>query len=198
MAQEIASLLDSIQVKEPAMIAGLSMGGYVALEFFRQFPERVKALGLFSTKAVADTPEAREKRLKTAEQIRQGGLEAFAKTMAPNLVGKSPLQSNPLLVREIKDMITSNKPEGVAAALLAMAERSDSTGLLGSIKCPTLIIAGDEDTLIPFLEAETMHRQIAGSQLHILPAAGHLVNLEQPEAFQKIFEKFLVQKLYGL
>ncbi len=195
MAQEVARLLDSMKVQEPAMIAGLSMGGYVAFEYFRQFPERVKGLGLFSTRAGADTPEAREKRLKTADEIRQGGLESFAKIILPNLLGKTTLESNPKLIRKITGMISSNNREGVTAALLAMAERRDSTDLLGSIKCPTLIIAGDEDTLIPFSEAETMHRQIAGSQLHSLSKAGHLVNLEQPVAFQKIFEKFLIQKL---
>jgi len=191
MAQEVARLLDSIKVKEPAMIAGLSMGGYVAFEFFRQFPERVKGLGLFSTRAGADTPEAREKRLKTADEIQRGGLESFTKTILPKLVGKTTLESNPELVHEITGMITSSSREGVASALLAMAERRDSTDLLGSIKCPTLIIAGEEDALIPFSEAETMHAQIAGSQFHLLPKAGHLVNLEQPAAFQQVFEKFL-------
>ncbi len=193
MAQEVGRLLYSLNVKEPAVIAGLSMGGYVTFEFFRQFPERVKALGLFSTRAGADTPEAREKRLKTAEQIRRDGLESFAKTILPNLVGKTTFESNPELIREITNIITLNNREGVSAALIAMAERRDSTNLLSSIKCPTLIIAGDEDTLIPFSESETMHTQIAGSQFHLLPRAGHLVNLEKPAAFQKVFEEFLIQ-----
>ncbi len=193
MAQEIARLLDSINVKEPAMIAGLSMGGYVAFEFFRQFPKRVRALGLFSTRAGADTPEVREKRLKTANEIQRKGLESFAKIILPNLVGKTTIESNPELIREITGMISLNNREGVANALFAMAERRDSIDLLASIKCPTLIIAGDEDALIPFSESETMHTQIANSQFHLLPKAGHLVNLEQPAAFQKVFEKFLIQ-----
>ncbi len=195
MAQEVAHLLDSINAQEPAVIAGLSMGGYVAFEFFRQFPKRVKALGLFSTKSGADTPEAREKRLKTAEQIKREGLESFTRTMVPNLVGKTAFGANPELIREITTMISSNSPEGVAAALVAMAERRDSTDLLHSINCPTLIIAGDEDVLIPFSESVAMHKQISGSQFHLVPKAGHLLNLEQPTEFQKVFEKFLIQKL---
>jgi len=195
MAQGIARLLDSINVKGPAMIAGLSMGGYVAFEFFRQFPGRVKALGLFSTRADADTPETREKRLKTAEKIRLEGLESFAKTILPKLVGKTTLESHSPLLGEIGAMISSNTREGVEDALLAMAGRRDSTDLLGLIKCPTLIIAGEEDQLIPVSEAEAMHAQIRGSQLHLLPSAGHLVNLEQPAAFQNVVEKFLIQKL---
>lgn len=193
MAQEIASLLDSINVKEPVMISGCSMGGYVAFEFFRQFPKQVKALGLFSTRSGADTPEAREKRLKTAGEIIQDGLESFAKTISQSLVGKTTLQSHPKLVPEITGMITSNNREGVASALRAMAERRDSTDLLTSIECRTLIIAGEEDALIPFSESKMMHRKIVGSQFHLLPKAGHLVNLEQPTAFQKIFEKFLAE-----
>lgn len=195
MAQEIVRLLDSIQVKGPVVIAGLSMGGYVALEFFRQFPTRVKGLGLFSTRAGADTPEAREKRLKTAEQIKKDGLESFQKAIVSNLVGKTTQESNPARLRDLSGLMTSNTREGVAAALVAMAERQDSTDLLDSIKCPTLIIAGDEDTLIPFSESEIMHGRISGSQFHLIPKAGHLVNLEQPAAFQKVFEKFLIQKL---
>jgi len=195
MAQEIAGLLDSIKVTEPAMIVGLSMGGYVTLEFFRQFPERVKALGLFSTRAGADTPEGREKRLKTAEQVRKEGLEAFTQKIVPGLLGKITLESNPGLVRDITHRVSLNNREGVADALMAMAERQDSTGLLSSIHCPTLIIAGDEDTLIPFSEAEDLHAKIAGSQYHLIAKAGHLANLEQPEAFDKILEKFMAQKL---
>ncbi len=195
MAQEVARLLSALNVKESVVIAGLSMGGYVALEFFRQFPERVRGLGLFSTRAGADTPEAREKRLKTAEEIPHDGLETYAKKVLPNLVGKTTLESNPELIREIAGMIYSNTREGVAAALLAMAQRRDSTDLLGSIKCPTLIIAGEQDTLIPFSESRMMHGQIVGSQFQVLPKAGHLINLEQPVAFQKVFEKFLTENL---
>ena len=195
MAQEIGRLLYSLNVKEPVMIAGLSMGGYVAFEFFRQFPERVRGLGLFSTRAGADTSEAREKRLKTAGEVMQDGLESFAKKTLPNLVGKTTLEFNPKLTGEIMDMISSNNREGIAAALFAMAERRDLTNLLGSIKCPTLIIAGEEDVLIPFSESESMHTQIAGSEFHLLPKAGHLVNLEQSAAFQKVFEDFLTAGL---
>lgn len=195
MAQEVARLLDSLMVKEPVMIAGLSMGGYVAFEFLRRFPNRVRGLGLFSTRPGTDTPQAREKRLKTARDIRDAGLEPFATTILPNLVGKTTLERKPDLVHEIKHMILSNSREGVACALLAMADRRDSTDLLATIKCPTLIIAGREDSLIPFSEAETMHSKILNSRLHIIEKAGHLANLEQPAEFQKILENFLMSIL---
>jgi len=195
MAQQVAGMLEAMKIKEPVMIAGLSMGGYVALEFVRQFPERVKALGLFSTKAGADTPEARDKRLKTAEQIEQGSLQVFVKKLLPSLVGKTALESNPSLMVALTGMLAANRCEGVASALIAMAERSDSTGILGTLKCPVLIMAGEEDTLIPSSEAELMRARLGDAQLHILPKAGHLINLEQPEAFNKILANFIIQKL---
>lgn len=195
MARDIAELLESLNIKEPAVIAGLSMGGYAAFEFYRQFPDRVKALGLFSTKPGADSPEARAKRLESAEVIQKEGLEAFAKTSLASLAGKSTQAGQPAVIREIAHMISSNSREGVSAALRAMADRRDSTSLLAHIQCPVLIIAGEEDTLIPSSESETMHAKIAGSGFHLLLKAGHLVNLESPQAFDKIFRKFLQQEL---
>jgi len=198
MAGEVAGQLEALEVKAPVMICGLSMGGYVALEFFRQFPERVRALGLFSTRAGADTPEGREKRLKTAEEIRSKGLTAFFQELLPNLAGKTTRETRPSLLRVIEAMMASGSPEGVAQALVAMAHRSDLTGLLETLRCPVLVLAGEEDTLIPCTESEAMHRQIPGSRFQRIEKAGHLVNLEQPEAFQKAFEDFWTVDVQGL
>lgn len=194
MAQELAELLICLNVKEPAVIAGLSMGGYVAFEFYRQFPERAAGLGLFSTRPGSDSPEAQQKRLNSADIIQKNGLEAFAKSTLSGLVGKTTQESKADVIRELEHMISANSREGVSRALRAMAKRTDLTGLLKEIKCPVLIIAGDEDTLIPFTESETMHSGIQGSQFHLLRKAGHLVSMEQPDAFSEIFEKFLAKK----
>ena len=191
MAREIAGLLDQLKVREPVVICGLSMGGYVTFEFLRQFPQRVRALGLFSTRAVADTPEGREGRLKAAQKIRSEGLEAFSRTILPKLVGKTTLESRPAVVQEITRMILANQPEGVADALLAMADRQDSTELLASISCPTLVVAGEEDSFIPASDAQAMASRIPGTQLQVIHQAGHLVNLEQPVAFQAILSGWL-------
>lgn len=190
MAKEVALLLDELKVKE-TFIGGLSMGGYVTFEFFRQFPKRVKALGLFSTRASADTPENREKRFRTVEALEKEGIEPFAGKIVENLLGKTTRQSNSAVVREVKQMILTANPEGVKDALRAMADRQDLNHLLGSIHCPTLVIAGDEDSFIPLEESKTMQKKIAGSSFHILPKTGHLANLEQPAACQKILKQFL-------
>lgn len=191
MAQEAARLLGRLEIREPVVVGGLSMGGYVAFEFLRQYPERVRALGLFSTRAAADTPEGRAKRLKAAEEIRAKGLEPFSRAVLPNLVGKSTLAARPEVCRRVTEMILTNTPEGVADALLAMAARRDSTELLGAIRVPTLVAAGDEDTFIRVDEARAMQGKIPGSRLEVIPQAGHLVNLEQPARFQEILARFL-------
>ncbi len=195
MASLLIDLLDQLSIREPIMLAGLSMGGYVALEFFRQFPERVLALGLFSTRAGIDTPEARATRLKTAETIRREGLNAFAQAMPQTLLGRTTLSSQPKLAQAISQLIASNNPHGVADALLAMANRRDSTPILASIMCPTLILSGEEDVVIPPTESEELHRRIGGSSYQVIPAAGHLVNLEQPKRFQEILGHFIRERV---
>ena len=193
MAEAVAQLLDSLKIKEPVFIGGLSMGGYVALEFLRQFPQRVRGLGLFSTRAAADTPEARARRMQTIQQIRSDGLKAFSEKVILNLLGETSVRTKPEVVRHVKEMILTNQAEGVTDALLAMAERRDSTDLLKSIKCPTVVIAGEEDTFIPLKEAESFAKQIPGVQFHAIKKAGHLANLEAPDIFQALLEKFLTQ-----
>lgn len=191
MAREAARLLDGLGVRESAAVGGLSMGGYVAFEFLRQYPEQVRALALLSTRAAADTPEGRAKRLKTVEEIRAKGLEPFSRAVLPNLVGKTTLASRPEVCRRVTEMILANTPEGVADALLAMAARRDSTDLLGAIRVPTLVVAGDEDTFIRADETGAMASKIPGSRLEVIPQAGHLVNLEQPARFRETLARFL-------
>lgn len=193
MAREVGLLLEELGIQQPMIVAGLSMGGYVAFEFLRHFPERVRALGLFSTRAVMDAPEARTKRFKTAEEIQEKGLEVFARAALPNLVGKTTAQTRPDVLRRITEMITANEPGGVADSLLAMADRRDSIDLLAGIHCPTRVVAGAEDSFIPVEQARAMQAQIPGSRLVVIEKAGHLVNLEQPAPFQQAIQEFITE-----
>lgn len=190
-AARLAELLDKLGIREPVMIGGLSMGGYVTFEFLRQFPQRVRGLGLFATRANADGPEILERRKKTIEKIEKEGLEAFLPGVLANLLGETTRRSNPALVEHVRRLILENPAEGVADATRAMAARRDSQDLLPGIECPVLVIGGAEDTFVTGEETAAMQKSIPGSELHLFEKTGHLVNLEAPEKFNALLEKFV-------
>ncbi|HCM41899.1 MAG TPA: alpha/beta hydrolase [Candidatus Omnitrophica bacterium] len=190
-AQSVALLLDELKIAGPVFIGGLSMGGYVVLEFFRQFPTRVRALGLFSTRAGADSDDQKKKRHEVADKVRREGMPVLADSMTAKLVGETTERSSPLLVEQIRKMILAGSPAGAADALLAMASRADLLTLLKTICVPVLILAGKEDKVIPVSEAEMMQKGILNSELHVFEQGGHLLNLEQPQQFNAALERFL-------
>lgn len=191
-AQEVAALLDHLKIAEPVVVGGLSVGGYVTFEFSRQFPERVRGLGLFATRANADTPEVRERRFKNIEFLETHPLEEFLPRVIPNLLlGPTAMKSNPMAVEKTKSLILENSPEGIADVLRAMAARQDSTELLGKIHWPTLVMAGDEDGFVTVEESKAMHAKIPGAEFHLMKNTGHLLNLENPEEFDAVLRSFI-------
>lgn len=195
MAKAVADLMDQRGISEPAVIAGLSMGGYVAFEFLRQFPLRVKGLGLFSTKAAPDSPEQKEGRLKLIEKLKKEGIGVLKQASLPKLVGKTTAQSRPAVVQTVERLGLSADVGGVADALAAMAGRVDSRDLLAGITFPALVVAGAEDQVIPSEESRQMAAAIKNARIEVIPAAGHLANLETPEAFIKNFQSWLTEVL---
>jgi pimeloyl-ACP methyl ester carboxylesterase len=191
MAAALAALLDVLKIQEPVILGGLSMGGYVALEFIRQCPGRVKALGLFSTRASADSPQQREGRMALIGQLEAAGVGLLMTSSVPKLVGRTTQATRPAVLAHIERLVRAASREGVSDALRAMAERPDARTLLAGIRCPVLVIAGDEDALIPAQESRAMAQAIPGAKLEIIPQAGHLVNLEQPEMFQRLIEAWI-------
>ncbi len=194
MADAVIRLLDELKVREPVVLAGLSMGGYVVFEMLRQAPGRIRALALLSTRAGADSPEQREKRLKTVELIRRQGLGALADATLPKLLGVSTLVGQPAIGEAVRQLILQSDPEGVADALIAMAGRRDAGDLLSAIRCPALVVAGAEDTLIAPEEASAIQAKIRGAELAVIPQAGHLVNLEQSAACTALLERFVASQ----
>lgn len=191
MARAAAKELDRLKIRGPVMAGGISMGGYVALEFARLYPKRVLALGLFSTRSGPDDPEQKKKRRQLARKVVREGMQLLVKTTAPKLLGKTTLKKNPALLRMINRMVRSGSPRGTANALVAMAGRRDNTRLLHRLTCPVLIIAGREDVVFAPDESRAMGRLARHSQVHVLSGAGHLVNLEKPQAFNRLFTRFL-------
>lgn len=191
-ADDLAALLDLLHLPK-VVISGLSMGGYVAFAFWRRHPHRVRALALCNTKSGADSEEAREKRRGLMAIARERGSSAVADSMMTGMLGKTTREKRPEITNTVHRMISSAPVEGVVGALQAMMDRPDSGPTLPTINVPTLIVTGDEDTIIPVEEARAMHAAIRGSTLEIISGAGHLSNLERPAAFNHVFSEFLAQ-----
>jgi pimeloyl-ACP methyl ester carboxylesterase len=190
MAADVASLLQLIGI-DSAVLVGLSMGGYVAMAFYRNHPQLVRALVLADTRPGADTPEARDRRHKSAQRAETDGAGAIADDMLPVLLGPTTLKSRPDVVERARRITESNSPSGIASGQRAMAARLDSTELMKSVSVPTLVIVGSEDGLTPAADAEKLRDAIRGARLEVIPAAGHLSNLEQPELFSQAIERFV-------
>lgn len=183
MAQAALSLLDAAAPAVPLVVAGLSMGGYVALELARLAPQRVRALGLWSTRAASDTPMQREGRRQLAARIRKEGITALAEASLQKFVGETTRRRQPAVTARVERWLRAAPPDGVVDALQAMAGRRDLRPLLPSLRVPVQVLAGAEDAVIPVAEAEAMAGEIPGAVCTVFPEAGHLINLEAPEGF---------------
>jgi pimeloyl-ACP methyl ester carboxylesterase len=191
MADDCMGLLDSLGIQEPVIVCGLSMGGYVAFEFYRRFPDWVAGLILTSTRAGADDEAGRAGRDAMIANVRKSGVEAVSRAMLPKLLGPDSYTHNELLVNFVREMVDSSSVEGLVGALEAMKTRPDSTPMLGNISVPVLIIHGEADQIIHVSQAEAMREAIPNSRLVVLPGAGHLPNLEQADAFNEAVWDFL-------
>lgn len=189
-ADDVAGLLDVTNV-DRAVIAGLSMGGYIAFAFWRRHRDRVRALLLADTRAGADDDAARAKRSQMIELVRTRGSGAVADQMITGMVGKTTRERSPEIVDAVHAMLEAAPVAGVVGALEALMSRPDSTATLATVNVPTLVVAGEEDVLTPPAEARAMHAAIAGSRLEIISGAGHVSNVERPAAFNHVTSEFL-------
>ena len=193
-AGDVIDLLDALHV-EDAVVGGLSMGGYVAFAMLRLAPRYVRGLILADTRSQADTPEGVAGRKRMLQLLAEKGPAAVADEMIPKLLGASTRANRPELADRVRALALSNPPEAIAGGIRALMTRPDSTPLLRTIHCPTLIVVGEEDTLTPPALSEEMHRAIAGSELIIVPGAGHLSSFEQPDAFNSALAAFLTHRV---
>jgi pimeloyl-ACP methyl ester carboxylesterase len=162
-------------------LAGHSMGGYVAFEIMRQAPERVAKLALIDTQARPDTPEASERRRASIARTLDGGLHDLIDELFPLLV--HPSRAGDAGLRQlIHDMADDVRTEGFINNQTAIMSRTDSRPTMATIKCPTLVLAGDQDMLIPNTMSKEMAEGIAGAKLVIIPDCGHCPQPERPQA----------------
>jgi pimeloyl-ACP methyl ester carboxylesterase len=169
-----------------AVIAGVSMGGYVALSIAARAPQRLDGLVLANTRATPDSAEARAGRDRMLTLLAEQGSAGVARDMLPKLLGDTTRREQPDLVHAVERMILANPPEALATAVRALRDRPDRSAVLSAITCPTAVVTGGDDTVIPMADVEAMHAGIAGSTLHVLPRAGHLSNLEAPGPFNDL------------
>jgi len=189
-AADLARVMDDADVGRAPLI-GVSIGGYLLFEFWRRHRGRVAALGLCNTKAPADSPEARAGRLQSANDVLDRGTEPFFEGMVQKVMAKTTREMRPDLVDGALRMMRKMSPDDVAQVQRGMAARPDSVETLKTINVPALLITGDEDILTGVNEAELMRQHINGSQLRVIPRAGHYSPWEQSEAASKLLRQFL-------
>ena len=191
MAQSVMALLEHLNLNEPVILGGLSMGGYAALAFARLFPASLRALILCDTRAEADTPEGKANRDKLIALAQSEGGAAVVEQMTPKLLGESTQNSRPDVGKTVKQLGLAQSDAAIANALRALRDRADSLDLLPQIQVPTLVIVGEEDGITPLTAAQTMAQNIRGAKLVVIPQAGHLSNIEQPEIFNGAVRDFV-------
>ena len=188
-AEGVRDLLDRLHF-ERVVLGGVSMGGYVAFECMRLFPERISALVLANTRPEPDPVEMREVRNEMALSVAREGVEVLVELQMERLLGPESLQDEGL-VEKVRAIILENSPDGTVAALGAMRERPDSRPLLGKIDVPTLVVGGEEDDISSPEVMGAMAAEIPGATHLTIPSVAHLSNLEAPEQFNAALDDFL-------
>lgn len=187
---DLIKFMDKLGI-DKAIICGLSMGGYIALNAIKRFPNRFDALILCDTQCIADTTEVKEKRYKTIDEIEGGGVTNFNEGFIESVFHKDSITNNKELVGQVRSVVFANSEHIIKQGLVALAERSETCSILNEISVPTLIICGREDEVTPLAQSESMNEAINDSELRVIDHAGHLSNLEQPHEFNQHLSDFL-------
>jgi len=190
-ADELAEFVDAVAVKEPFVLAGFSMGGYIAWQFVRKHDQRLRALIQCDTRAAADTEEARAGRIKMAENVAEWGSGRVAEMMGPKLFAPSTFEKKPDLIAAVRQVVERTPPAAIAAAQRGMAARPDVTTLLSTITMPTLILVGEHDAISTPAEMRSIAEAIPKAQFVEIASAGHMTTMENPTAVNDELLRFL-------
>ena len=191
LADRLARMLPGIGVVEPVVFCGHSMGGYVGWSFLRRHREKLRGLVLCHTRSAADSEVVARGRRQTALQVLESGAKKLVDDMLGKLLSRKTGIENPHVMEQLQAIMNSARLESVAAALLAMAGRVDSTQLLPQIDFPVLVVAGDHDQITPVDEMREMAEKIPGSTFETVAGTAHLAPMERPEEFNRIVAEFL-------
>ncbi|MEC4672664.1 MAG: alpha/beta fold hydrolase, partial [Nitrospirota bacterium] len=191
-ADDVIGLLQHLSITQ-ATFVGLSMGGYILFAVYGKYAKYVQALVFADTRAQGDTPEGKAARFSMAQIAYKRGVTAIADLMLSKLLSPAALSTKADLINQLRAMITGNQVSGIIGDLMAMEERSDSTDLLQKITCPTLVLAGEDDVASPPAEVRFIADHITGAEFACIPQAGHMSNMENPEAFNAALGRFLAR-----
>ena len=190
-ATDVIGLLNALGV-DTFHVAGLSMGGQLAMECYRQAPSRVRSIILADTFAGLDTPEGKKARNDGADRMEREGMGGYANESIHKMIKAGHVTTMPAIAAHVMRMMTNTLPKAAATAMRARSERIDYlTEVLPKINVPVLILVGRQDEFTPVTKAEEMHAALPDSQLVVIEDAGHMPNLEQPDEFNEIMLAFL-------
>jgi pimeloyl-ACP methyl ester carboxylesterase len=192
IADDVHALLKDLGAL-PAILGGLSMGGYAALAYAKKYPTDLKGLILIDTRAEADTPEGREGRQKMIDAVRAKGSPAAAEAMMPKMLAPGTPARSPDVARELRTIMESQPPRTIENALVALRDRPDFRDDLASIAVPTLIVVGESDAITPPAMAETLNKNIPNSELVVIRSAGHMTSMEQPDQVNRAIRDFVAK-----
>jgi 3-oxoadipate enol-lactonase len=184
---DLAALLDGLRVPR-AVVAGLSMGGQIALELWARHPDRVAGLLIADTTAAGESGESRVARIAQAQRLLREGMDPYA---VENLYLMVSPDAPPDVARHVLAMMRSTDPAGAAAAQRARADRPDRRAGLATVTVPTVVVVGSEDSFTPVADARVIADGVPGAELVVVDGAAHMPNLERPDAFNAALQRLL-------
>lgn len=187
MANDVLSLLDALKISKVTLL-GHSLGGYITLSFAQRYASRLNAFGLIHSTAYADSDEAKEKRLKAVSAIQSQGITEFVDSLVPGLFAPETANSAPQLLQRAREIGYKTPPQGAVGAALAMRERPDRRDVLSASTLPVLLVAGEQDGLVPAEKTFTTNKPNVTQVL--IPDAGHMSLFEQPERLASAIKEF--------
>lgn len=193
-ADDVIELLDALHVTQ-AVVGGLSMGGYLAFALWRLAPRLFRGLILADTRPQSDTPQIRQQREGLLARVQDEGAAGVADEMVPHLLGDRTRRERPDIVQRVRSLILASSPAAIAAAIRVLMTRDDSTALLASITVPTLVLVGSDDAITPPSVGQAMRDAVPGAEFVMIPGAGHLSNIEQPQRFNDALARFLAHRI---
>lgn len=191
MADDLFAVLHALDIREPLVLCGLSMGGYVAMQFVKKYADRLRGLILCDTRTGADPPEVKRSRETLADSITDEDVETLADAMIPKLFSRQSIETSAACVESVRTMIMAQTSTGIAAAARGMALRDDTTELLRTVPCPSLVVVGEEDLPSPPYEMQGIADKLHDATFVEIEGAGHMTPLEKPDVFNTAIETFL-------